>query len=133
MLINRQYLGSVSASRRGGAMFKVDDRARKGWISLGVIGAIGAAVMAMTTDAHFDTRRDARDAMHTSARADGPWCILDRDSRRDCGYLTFAQCLQAGNAIGGTCRPNPATHLITDDGPYRTYRSIYLDHPDQRL
>jgi hypothetical protein len=73
MLINRQYLGSVSASRRGGAMFKVDDRARKGWISLGVIGAIGAAVMAMTTDAHFDTRRDARDAMHTSARADGPW------------------------------------------------------------
>ena len=115
-------------------MFKVDDRARKaGWISLRVIGAIGAAVMAMAFDAHIDARRDGRDAVDMSARAGGPWCILDRDSRRNCGYLTFDQCLKAGNPIGGTCRPNPATLLIADDGPYRTYRSIYPGHAGERL
>jgi len=37
------------------------------------------------------------------------------------------------HAIGGTCRPNPATLLIADDGAYRTYRSIYPDHAGTRL
>jgi len=59
--------------------------------------------------------------------------MLDRHTRRNCGYLTFRQCLEAGDPIGGTCRPNPATLLIADDGPYRMYRSIYLDHAHQRL
>jgi len=115
-------------------MFEINNRAhRAGWISLRVIGAIGAIVVAMTTDAHIDTRRDGRDAVHTNARAGGPWCMLDRHSRRNCGYLTFRQFLEAGDPIGGTCRPNPATLLIADDGPYRMYRSIYLDHAHQRL
>jgi hypothetical protein len=115
-------------------MFKVDDRARKvGWISLQAVGVLGAAVVAMTVDAPIDSRRDIGNVMYTSARAVGPWCMLDRDSRRNCGYLTFAQCVEVGDPIGGTCRPNPATLLIADDGPYRTYRSIYHDQEGERL
>jgi hypothetical protein len=117
-------------------MFKADDRARKaGWISLRVIGAIGAAVMAMTTDVRIDGRRDGRDAVRTDGHAGGPWCVTapERDSGKSCGYLTFDRCLKAVASIGGTCRPNPATALIADDGPYRTYRPIYLDRAQQRL
>jgi len=115
-------------------MFKINDCACKAaWISLQAAGVLGAAVAAMTVDARIDGRRDSGVAVHTSARAGGPWCILDRDSRRNCGYLTFGQCLEAGDPIGGTCRPNPATLLIADDGPYRTYRSIYPDHEGERL
>lgn len=114
-------------------MFK-DDRARKaGWSSLRMIGAIGVAVVAMTSDANIDARGDGRDVMRTNARAVGPWCMLDRDSRRNCGYLTFDQCLRVGDPIGSTCRPDPGTALIADDAPYRTYRSIYPDDAGQRL
>jgi len=51
--------------------------------------------------------------------------VLDRDSRQNCGYVSFDQCLKAGDLIGATCRPDRTTALITDDGPYRTYHSIY--------
>ena len=130
----RDHLGAGVDNNGGGAMFRVDDRARKaGWISLQVVGVLGAVVVAMTADARIDARRDSGKAVHTSARAGGPWCILDRDSRRNCGYLTFGQCLDAGGTIGGTCRPNPATLLIADDGPYRTYRSIYPEREGERL
>jgi len=116
-------------------MFRIDDRRlrKAGWISLQVFGVLGAAVVAMTLDGRIDARRDSGKAMHTNAHAGGPWCISDAESRRNCGYLTFGQCLDAGAPIGGTCRPNPATLLIADDGPYRTYRSIYPDREGQRL
>jgi hypothetical protein len=106
-------------------MFKVNGGVRKaGWISVRVIGVIGATIVAMTCDAR-DTHRDGRDAVHTDAHTGGYWCMaFDRDSRRNCAYLTFDQCLKAVDPIGGTCRPNPAALLIADDGPYRTYRSI---------
>ena len=115
-------------------MNKIDDRAsRAGWISLRVIGAIGVAVMAMTIDARIDGRRDAGDAVRPVVQAGGPWCVMVPERDRNCGYLTFDRCLEAVDAIGGTCRPNPATLLIADDGAYRTYRSIYPDHAGTRL
>jgi hypothetical protein len=115
-------------------MFRIDDRAsRAGWISLRVIGAIAAAIVAMTCDARVDGRRDARDALHTDSLAAGPWCVLDRDSGRNCRYVTFDQCLKAAAPLGVACRPDPAMVLIADDGPYRTYRAIYPDHSGQGL
>ena len=115
-------------------MLRIDDRAsRAGWISLRVIGAIVAAIVAMTCDARIDGRRDARDAPDTDSLAAGPWCALDRDSGRNCRYVTFDQCLKAAAPLGVACRPDPAMLLIADDGPYRTYRSIYPDHSGQGL
>jgi hypothetical protein len=115
-------------------MFKADDRARKaGWISLRVIGAIGATIVAMTSDARIDGRRHGGDTVRTDGHVDAPWCVAALDRRRNCGYVTFDQCLSAVDPIGGTCRPNPATALIADEGPYRTYRSIYPDHEGERL
>jgi hypothetical protein len=116
-------------------MIRIDDRRlrKAGWTSLQVVGVLGAAVVAMTLDGRIDARRDSGKTVHTNARAGGPWCISDAESRRNCGYLTFGQCLDAGAPIGGTCRPNPATLLIADDGAYRTYRSIYPGYEGQRL
>jgi len=59
--------------------------------------------------------------------AGGAWCGPGaRLGTRSCGYSTFEQCLEAATGAYGGCRPNPAAAVITDDGPYRVYRPVYL-------
>jgi hypothetical protein len=94
---------------------------------LRMIGAVGATIVAMMCDAPMDARRDGGEAVRTDGDAGAPWCVMVPERDRNCAYPTFDRCLKAVESIGGTCRPNPAALLIADDGPYRTYRSIYPD------
>jgi hypothetical protein len=90
--------------------------------------AIGSVALFLSAflDAGPDVRRDDG-AVRFDAPVTGPWCapVDGQGGGRSCRFTTFEQCLNA--ALGGqlTCRPNPAA-VITDEGPYRTYRSIFL-------
>jgi hypothetical protein len=93
--------------------------------------ALGAAVacLALILSAFLDARPEVYrgDGAVRFDAPTGPWCAAtDGLGGKSCRFTTFEQCLNA--AIGGrlTCRPNPAAAVITDEGPYRTYRSIYL-------
>ncbi|HMK81397.1 MAG TPA: DUF3551 domain-containing protein [Xanthobacteraceae bacterium] len=36
----------------------------------------------------------------------GPFCIFDRDYT-NCGYPSWAACVESARGVGGHCRPNP--------------------------
>jgi hypothetical protein len=36
----------------------------------------------------------------------GPFCIFDREYT-NCGYPSYAACVEAARGVGGYCRPNP--------------------------
>ena len=38
---------------------------------------------------------------------DYPWCAAYSLRVRNCGFMTFQQCLATINGVGGTCEPNP--------------------------
>jgi hypothetical protein len=125
-----------ATSQRRLAMVRICGQARNaGWASLRVIGVVAAVVVAMTFDAHFNARSDGPTPVSPDDRiGNGHWCVAAhaRNGIRDCGYLTFDQCLRAMESAGGTCRPNAAALAIVDDGPYRIYRPVYPDHEDHR-
>lgn len=36
----------------------------------------------------------------------GPFCVFDREYT-NCGYPSYAACVEAARGAGGSCRPNP--------------------------
>ncbi len=44
----------------------------------------------------------------TGARADGPWCSFDIRGGTNCGFYSYAQCMDNLRGIGGYCGENPA-------------------------
>jgi hypothetical protein len=38
---------------------------------------------------------------------DYPWCAAYNRDVKNCGFVTFAQCLATIRGIGGFCEPNP--------------------------
>jgi hypothetical protein len=96
-------------------------------IRIGLSAAI--AVLALTLTAFLDGgnggRADVGGLLRLDAPASAPWCArMDGPVGNSCRYSTFEQCLSAASSVG-VCRPNPAA-VITDEGPYRTYQSVYL-------
>ncbi len=99
-----------------------------GRISLSVAIALVALVLTSFFDARPDGRADIGGAVRFDVPVSGPWCArMGGLATNSCRYLTFEQCLAAVSTVYGTCRPNPAAAAaIIDEGPYRTYRSVYL-------
>jgi hypothetical protein len=97
-----------------------------GRLTLSVAIALTALVLTSFLDARPDRGRDVTATTPVPGPATGPWCGPgDALNAKGCRYATFEQCM-AATAFYGTCRPNPAALAITDEGPYRTYRAIYL-------
>jgi hypothetical protein len=38
---------------------------------------------------------------------DYPWCAAYSYRTKNCGFMTFQQCLATISGVGGTCEPNP--------------------------
>jgi hypothetical protein len=60
-------------------------------------------------------------ALATGAQAQNyPWCAYydTGDSARNCGFVSFAQCLADVRGIGGFCEPN--TLYQPPPGPHQT-------------
>ena len=38
---------------------------------------------------------------------DYPWCAAYNSRTKNCGFMTFEQCLATIRGIGGFCQPNP--------------------------
>jgi hypothetical protein len=105
-------------------MSGVISRMPMGRAGLSVAFALVALVLTSFFDARPDGRGDVGGAVRFDGPASGPWCArMDGLAADGCRYPTFEQCLAAVST--GVCRPNPAA-VITDEGPYRTYRSVYL-------
>jgi len=101
-------------------------RALIGRLTLSVAMALTALVVTSFLDGRPDRGMDITAITPTVGPETGPWCgPSDALDAKGCRYATFEQCLTA-TAFYGTCRPNPAALAITDEGPYRTYRAIYL-------
>ena len=89
--------------------------------------AIAIAFVALVLTSFVDTMPTSTPHVGGPAAFDVPaggrWCApQDELGTRSCRFQTFEHCLSAVSAW--TCRPNPAAVQITDEGPYRTYRSL---------
>ena len=108
-------------------MSGVINRLPKGRIGLSVLIGLGALVMTSFLDARPDTRPAGGHPIPSDLPAGAPWCgPRDGIAGSNCRYATFEQCLAAVGGAYATCRPNPSAVVITDEGPYRTYRSVFL-------
>jgi len=108
-------------------MSGVIDRMPIGRIGLSVLIGLGALV----TTSFLDARPDSRPAVGRPIPSDlpigAPWCgPRDGIAGSNCRYATFEQCLAAVGGAYATCRPNPSAVVIPDEGPYRTYQSVFL-------
>jgi hypothetical protein len=101
-------------------------------LPIGRIALSGAiALLALVSSAFPDADGGSagnRDTIHLDGSGTAPWCVPTdaSPSGRSCRYVTFEQCLTAVTGQWQICRPNPAGVVTTDEGPYRTYRPIYL-------
>src|SRR5215216_1944465 len=97
-------------------------------MSLGSIAlSVAIALVALILTSFFDAAPNGTDVgtVTFDVPAGGRWCApQDALGTKSCRYQTFEHCLSAVRAVYGTCRPNPAAVLITDEGPYRTYHSM---------
>ena len=95
-------------------------------IGLGAAIALAALILTAFLDARPDGGLVRGEPIRFDGPVSGPWCArMDGMGGKSCRYATFEQCLQAVNPAYGTCTPNPAA-LVVEDGPYWTYRSVYL-------
>ena len=62
---------------------------------LAFVGAIGIALLAAAMPSRAQTYYDY------------PWCAAYSYWTKNCGFMTFQQCLATINGVGGTCEPNP--------------------------
>jgi hypothetical protein len=99
-------------------------------IPLGSIAlSIAIAIAALILTSFFDAAPNGTGGgtLTFDVASGGRWCApQDALGTRNCRYQSFEHCLAAARIVDGTCRPNPAALTISDDGPYRTYRTILL-------
>jgi hypothetical protein len=94
-------------------------------IALSAAIALAGLVLTAFLHAHPEAGIERGAPIRFDAPA-GPWCArVDGVAGRSCLFSTFEQCLTAVGLAYGTCKPNPAA-LVVEDGPYWTYRSVYL-------
>jgi len=107
-------------------MSGVISRAPIGKIALSVAIALVALILTSFLGARPNGGGDISAITLVDIPTAGPWCgPRDALGIRSCRYSTFDECLTAMSAIHGTCRPNPAAVVVTDDAAYRIYRPIY--------
>jgi hypothetical protein len=107
-------------------MSGIGSRATMGKIALSVAIALLALILTSFFDAAPNIGTEVGSTVSPNASAGGPWCgPHDAFGAPSCRYWTFEACLVAVTTSHGTCRPNPAAALVTDEGPYRTYRSLF--------
>lgn len=46
-------------------------------------------------------------AGHAQTYYDYPWCAAYSYRTKNCGFMTFQQCLATISGVGGSCEPNP--------------------------
>jgi hypothetical protein len=106
-------------------MSGIGSRATMGEIALSVAIALLALILTSFFDAAPNGGSKVGSTVAPNASAAGPWCgPYDAFGAPSCHYWTFEDCFVAVSISHGTCRPNPPAALVTDEGPYRTYRSL---------